>query len=557
MSDTGRNPASEVQLEIARLVDEQAALRRVATLVARAPEPPRLFAKVAEELAKLLGDRIDSSILRYEEEGVATVVAVWGKGPGSGIRLDAKLPVDGSGVTARVLRERSPVRVENYSSAEGAIAAEAQNQGITSAVGCPIVVNGRLWGAMVVARYQPTPFPPDTEQRIVQFSELVATAIANVEARVEVERLAAEQAAFRRIATLVAEGAAPSAVFDAVIAEVAQLLGASQVALARYESSEEISILALRGPKPSLPLRVGMRVPLEGDSVSSRVRRTGRSARLDPRKEGSGPITEFARRSGVAISFGAPVVVDGQLWGGIMASWRGQSQPPPDVEARLTEFAELLDITIGNADSRDQLTASRARVLTAGDEARRRVVRDLHDGAQQRLVHTIVTLKLAERSLDEDRERAVALIEEGLHHAERANAELRDLAAGILPTVLTRGGLRAAIDSLASRLDVVVDREVTERRLPADIEASAYFVVAEALTNVVKHARARRAEVRVAVEGGRLLTSVHDDGVGGADPQGRGLLGIGDRVAALGGNLRIESPPGEGTLLATALPLPS
>jgi signal transduction histidine kinase len=222
----------------------------------------------------------------------------------------------------------------------------------------------------------------------------------------------------------------------------------------------------------------------------------------------------------------------------------------------MAHFAQLLDTAIANADSRDQLTASRARLLSAGDEARRRVVRDLHDGAQQRLVHTIVTLKLAQRALRAQDENAASLLSEALEHAKQGNEELRELAHGILPTVLTRG-LGAAVDAVVMRLDLPVRVDVPAERFPAEIEASAYFIVAEALTNVVKHAHARRAEVRASAEDGMLRVAVRDDGIGGADPDGHGLVGMGDRVTALGGRLEIESPAGGGTLVAATLPLPA
>jgi signal transduction histidine kinase len=545
---------AEARVEIARLADEQAALRRVATLVAEEAPAEALLAKVAEEVASLLGPRIDSAILRYESDDTATVVAVWGNQPPGGIRVGLRLPVDGSGVSAKVFHERRPVRVDDYGVADGAISEHAREHGIRSAVGCPILVRGRLWGAMVVAHYQGEAFPPDTEWRVSQFTELVATAIANAEAHAEVRRLAEEQAALRRVATLVAEGAAPSEVFDAVIVEVAELLGAAQVGLARFESSQEISILALLGHDPDV-VRAGMRVPLDGESVTARIRRTGRSARLD-RYGGAGAIADIARRTNLGVTVGAPVVVEGALWGVMTASWRGDDLPANDAEERLTEFAELLDTAIANADSRDQLTASRARLLTAGDDARRRVVRDLHDGAQQRLVHTIVSLKLARRAFGLDAERARSLLGEALEQAEQGNAELRELAHGILPSVLTRGGLRAGVDAIVSRLGLPVDVDVTNAELPPDVEASAYFIVAEALTNVIKHSRATRAEVMVVADRGRLSIEVRDDGIGGADPDGHGLVGLSDRAAALGGRLRVESPRGGGTVLAGELPLP-
>jgi signal transduction histidine kinase/uncharacterized protein YoaH (UPF0181 family) len=543
---------TEARIELARLADEQAALRRVATLVAEEAPVAELFAKVAQEVGSAFGPRVDAAILRYEADDTATVVAVWGSQPAGGIRVDLRLPIDGSGVAAKVFRERRPIRVDDYPAADGAIAEHARQHGITSAVGCPILVQSRLWGAMVVAHYEAEPFPVDTELRVSRFTELVATAIANAEARAELQRLADEQAALRRVATLVAEAATANEVFDAVIMEVGRLLGAAQVGMCRFEGPHEGTIVAQRDQDPSI-VRAGMRVPIEGDSVTSRVLRTGRSARIDLTEEGHGAMADLARRTGAAVTVGAPIKVESRLWGVIAASWRPGHLPPPRAEERLSEFAGLLDTAIANADSRDQLTASRARVLTAGDEARRRVVRDLHDGAQQRLVHTIVTLKLARQAYAEGSDRAESLLADALDHAEQGNAELRDLAHGILPAALTRGGLRAGIDALVSRLDLPVDVDVTFERFPPEIEASAYFVVAEALTNVVKHSQAARAQVTAAVEDGTLRLEIRDDGVGGADPEGHGLLGIGDRVAALGGRLRIDSPPG-GTVLVAELP---
>jgi signal transduction histidine kinase len=221
----------------------------------------------------------------------------------------------------------------------------------------------------------------------------------------------------------------------------------------------------------------------------------------------------------------------------------------------MAQFAQLLETAIANADSRDQLTASRARLLTAGDEARRRVVRDLHDGAQQRLVQTSITLGLARWALGQGDEQAEALVAEAAECAKQANQELRELAHGILPADLASAGLRGAVDSIVERLDLPVTVDIPEDRLSAEIEANAYFIAAEALTNVVKHAGASHAAVRVLVDDGALHVEVRDDGIGGADPEGHGLLGLRDRATALGGRLDVESPAGGGTLLAATLPL--
>jgi signal transduction histidine kinase len=240
----------------------------------------------------------------------------------------------------------------------------------------------------------------------------------------------------------------------------------------------------------------------------------------------------------------------------MVVGWSREEPAPPEAELRLNEFTELIATAIANADSREQLIASRARIVATADETRRRVVRDLHDGAQQRLVHAIVTLKLARRALEEGDDTASSLVDEALDNAQRANTEVRELAHGILPSALTGGGLRAGVDALVSRLHVPVTVDVSTDRLPLEIEASAYFVVAEALTNVAKHSDARSAQVWIWIEDGLLHVEVRDDGIGGARPDSSGLQGLDDRVAALGGRLRVASPPGEGTLVAATLPVP-
>jgi signal transduction histidine kinase len=291
--------------------------------------------------------------------------------------------------------------------------------------------------------------------------------------------------------------------------------------------------------------------------VTTTVLRTRRPARMEDYEGAPGALAELARETGLHVSVGAPIVVDGRLWGIITASWKGEESPPADTEKRMAQFAELLDTAVANADSRDQLRASRTRLVTAADDARRRVVRDLHDGAQQRLVHTIVTLKLAQRAFREQNGKAEALVGEALEHAEHSNAELRELAHGILPAVLTRGGLRAGVGAFVARLDLPIEVDLPVERFPAETEASAYFIVAEALTNVVKHSHAARAEVTAFVRDELLHVEIRDDGIGGADTGGHGLVGMYDRVTALGGRLQVDSPPSGGTFVAATLPLPA
>jgi signal transduction histidine kinase len=245
------------------------------------------------------------------------------------------------------------------------------------------------------------------------------------------------------------------------------------------------------------------------------------------------------------------------LWGALFVHSMQTDEPlPRDTESRLTGFTELVATAISNTEARNEVAASRARIVAATDDERRRVVRDLHDGAQQRLVHTVITLKLAQRASQTKAGDVPALVSEALDHAEQATAELRELVHGILPAVLTQGGLRAGVDALGSRMPVPVENDVSVGRLPAAVEATAYFVVAEALTNVAKHARAGRASVAARIEDGTLQVQVRDDGVGGAQPDGSGFLGLTDRLAALDGQLRVESPTGGGTLVTADIPVP-
>jgi GAF domain-containing protein len=539
---------AESRAGLARLAEEQEALRRVATLVARGVPPGEVFAAVTEEVDRLLLSDV-SNLCRLESDGTFTILA----SAGDRFPVGSRWPVGGKNVTTLVFETGRSGRIDNFVYT-GPLADDIRGE-IRSAVGAPIIVDGRLWGALNLGRTTREPsLPPDTEARLGSFTELVAMAIANAESRAGLARLAEEQAALGRVATLVAEGAAPAAVFDAVAAEMATLLVADGITLVRYEPGDELTLLAHRG-SAAQQLPLGTRLRHDGVAVSAAVRRTKRPARMTSYADIGGQIGEVIGGLGFRSGVGAPIVVDGRLWGATIANWTAEEPPPTDTEERMAKFARLLGTAIANADSRDQLTASRARLVTEADEARRRVVRDLHDGAQQRLLQTIVTLGRAQRALEPNSAKAQALIAEALAHARQGNSELRELAHGILPAVLIQGGLRSGISSIVTRLDLPVEVDVPRERFPAEVEASAYFVVAEGLTNVVKHAQAERAEVRAWVEDGMLRVEVRDDGVGGADPSGQGLVGLSDRVTAIGGDLVLESPESGGTLLTVKLPV--
>jgi PAS domain S-box-containing protein len=366
--------------------------------------------------------------------------------------------------------------------------------------------------------------------------------------------LASREGSLRRIATLVAGGAAGAEVFAAIAREVAGVLGVSLVAVWRYESDGTGTVVGAWSEPPHL-LETGSRWPLDDTVIISRVRDTGHPARSDDLADVHGTVADLVREGGIRSAAGAPIVVDGDVWGVMAAGGTHGERLPDRIEDRLAEFTELVATTISNSEARSDLAASRARIVAATDEERRRVVRDLHDGAQQRLVHTVITLKLASKALQDEEDKAPALVTEALDQAELATVELRELAHGILPAVLTRGGLRAGVHALASRMPLPVEINVAVGRLPAAVEATAYFVAAEALTNVAKHSRAGHAAVTASVEDGTLQVHVRDNGAGGARPDGSGLLGLADRLAVLEGRLRVESPDGGGTLIAADIPL--
>jgi signal transduction histidine kinase len=374
--------------------------------------------------------------------------------------------------------------------------------------------------------------------------------------RDRLSRLAEEQAALRRVATLVARTGSPSETFRTVTRQVGLLSGADLARMERYEPDGTVTGVARWSRDDDEQLSVGTRFALEGVSIAALVRERIGPVRVDSFVDATGPIAEEARALGIRSSVGCPIIVEGSLWGVIAASSRSETPFPPDTESQIAEFTELVATAIANAQSRAELAASRARVVTTADEARRRLARDLHDGAQQRLVHTVITLKLARQALGEADGPAIELVDEALDHAERATDQLRELAHGIRPAALSRGGLRAGVEMLASRIRLPLSVDVTPQRFAPALETAAYFIVAESLTNVVKHAQATSAQVKGFVDGGRLHLEVRDDGVGGAKlGRGSGLLGLQDRAGALDGELRVESPPGAGTVIAATLPV--
>ena len=536
------------------LAREQAALRRVATLVAEGTSADKLFSAVTDEVGRLFD--AEAAVARFEADGSAMVVVGLTQGIPI-VTIGTRWPLEDFLASTAVYRTGRPARSDHtgHRNTSGQVADSLRQMNYVSTVAAPITVEGRLWGVMTVSD-QRKPLPPDTEKRVANFTELVATAIADSESRSHLEQLASEQAALRRVATLVAQDVPASELFSAVAREVGTLFGADFTAIVRYEPDPTyvttIATWAAAGnmpPAPSQPRTV------PGDPTS-RVAATGEPTRVDDWSDVPGPIAEFVRdQLKVRSSVGCPIVVEGRLWGAL-AVHSTDDRFPPDTEARLLNFCELVATAIANAESRAELGASRARVIAAADDARRRIERDLHDGAQQRLVTLSVALRTMEATMPagSDEQRAeVARIADGLAAAVQ---ELRELSRGIHPAVLTQGGLAPALKALRRRSPVRVTLDIPfERRLPDQVEAAAYYTVSEALTNASKHASATRVWVAVQLTDGTLHLSIRDDGVGGADPsRGSGLTGLKDRIEALGGRIRIDSAPGSGTRIDVEIP---
>jgi signal transduction histidine kinase len=415
-------------------------------------------------------------------------------------------------------------------------------------------------GSLIVPADLPEPILRRLRERVLPRLETLLGAASEREATGNsLRELATEQANLRRVAVLVARGASPSDVVAAVAAEAASLLDADATRLIRDETPGTVTVIAEYN-KPGIESLLGQRLTVEG-GVTELVLRTSRPARMDSYDDRPGALAELARREGFGSSVGAPIVVEGRVWGALVVLWSRRGAPPR-TEERLAQFTELVACAVANTESRAELNASRARIVLAADEARRSFERDLHDGVQQRLVSLGLELRAAEAlvpgELDELKTR-LCRTTEGLANAFK---DVQEISRGLHPAMLAQGGLMSALKTLARRSPVPVTINPGPKRLlPSGVEVAAYYVVSEALTNAAKHAHASAVDVDVDItadgETARdiLTLSIHDDGVGGADPAlGTGLVGLTDRVVALGGHLHISSPADRGTTLSVTLP---
>ncbi len=493
-----------------RLAVDQAALRRVATLVAEGASADEVYAAVAREAVEALDLKV-SVLVRFDPGPMITVLASVNS-EGS-FPVGSRFPLDG-GVSKLIFDTGRAARVDSFEDMPGAIAAAARASGENSSFGVPIIVEGAVWGMLAGDGVGPEPLPWDIEPRLRAYTELVATAISNTESRDALRRLADEQTALRRVATRVAEGASPDALFSAVLREVAHVLDVSAVTLDRYEPD-------------------GASV-----TVAEHVRRSSRAERDAPE-----------------VAFRTPITVDGELWGAISVS-SPESTLAHDTEARLHDFAELVGTAVSNATARAELVASRARIVAAGDEARKRIERDLHDGTQQRLVTIGIELRRLENVVADGGQEAVERTRQIRGDVRTLVEEVRELSRGLHPAVLAEAGLEPSLRALARRAPFTVDLKVDlDERLPEPIEIGIYYLVSEALTNAMKHARATSVSIDVGIDGSDVRVAVADDGVGGAKvSRGSGLEGLADRVAALGGRLALDSPRELGTQVVAMFP---
>jgi signal transduction histidine kinase len=545
--------ASPPETRLLRLAEEQAALRQIATLVASGAPPAEVFSAVTRVVSEVMHLPM-IGVYRYDSDGLATVIATWSDRPHV-LHPGTRWPLDGRSMIAQVLRTGRPARIEDYTDLPGPLAAGARESGLGATAGAPIIVDGSVWGAMG-ASSPDGPLPEQIEDRLADFTELMAAAIANTESREQLARLADEQSALRRVATLVAERAPPTAVFEAVVEEVARLVPTDAAALSRYEADGTITAIGgwstSGGYSP-----IGTRHPIDASTVAAQVLETGRPARRDSYLDVSGSIAEAIQELGWRASVGAPLVVDGRLWGVLVVGSTTDLPLPPVTERRLAEFAPLVATAIANAESRAELNASRARIVATADATRRRIERDLHDGAQQRLVSLALELRAAEQAVPAELPEHRATLAQAAEGLTSVLNELREIARGIHPAILAEGGLGPALKTLARRSAVPVELDLpSELELPEAIEVTTYYIVSEAMTNAAKHAHASVVHVTVEAREHLLRVTVRDDGRGGADPGGgSGLVGLKDRAEAMGGTLSLRSPVDAGTSLQVDLPL--
>jgi signal transduction histidine kinase len=534
-----------------KLAEEHDALRRVATLVAHEASADEVFAVVAEEIGRVVNVPA-VALLRYLDGGAAVeMLNIWSRDP-MPIPDGTRLRLDGPDHVAAVWKTQRSARLDD-TDVPGEIAAAMRAAGLYSGAASPVIVGGRLWGAVGVGSGER--LPDDIEARLDEFTELVATAMANSEARDQVRDLLAEQSSLRQVATLVARGASPDEVFAAVAREVAGLFGAPVISMVRFEPDGSTIQVGAWGEENPFP--VGARFDRH-PGVTDSIWKTGGPVRIEAYTELAGEVAQTMAAAGLQSAIGAPIVVDTRTWGAIAAISTSPEPLAQGAEDRLAGFTRLMGTAIANAESRAQLAGARARVIAAADETRRQIERDLHDGAQQQLVSLALRLRAIGDMIPPGSQKLRAEVELVTNGLTLAFEELREMSQGIHPAILARGGIAPALRMLARRSPLAVELKVRIDRIPESVEVAVYYIVSEALTNAAKHASATDVGVVLETVDAAVRLQVRDNGMGGAHVgRGSGLLGLQDRVEALGGTLSVASPAGGGTTIDVVMPLPS
>jgi signal transduction histidine kinase/DNA-binding NarL/FixJ family response regulator len=531
--------------ELRGLAESQGALRRVATLVAQGAEPKAVFAAVALEASRVIGVGA-VSLFRYDAaEQVFTKIF--------GTHGERALVPDGARVLpedcpegALVVQTGQPARIKDWAKIPGAMAARHLEQGFGEAVAAPVLAGGEIWGHIGAYCETGQVLPAGCETRLADFTQLMASAIANADARDELRGLAEKQgAALRRVAALVAQQASSRTIFTAVAEEASRALGVTRVDVGRCHEDGSVTLLGSAG---RADLGTDHALTKSGEQVAAQVTATRRTARIDDW------FSVPDREDGIRSAVGAPIMVEGSLWG-VTVVLSGE-RLPDDAESRLTDFTYLVASSISNVNARNNLMASRARVVAASDETRRRIERNIHDGVQQRLVSLGLSLRALREELPASSD-VHAGLDEMARDLESVVEEIRIFSQGLHPALLSRSGLGPSLRALARRSPIKVSLDVLGgRRFPEPIETAVYYVVSEALANATKHSRASGVSVMVVSDGEVVRATIADDGVGGALlGRGSGLIGLIDRVESLGGRLMLESPVARGTTISIELPL--
>jgi len=534
--------------ELERVADEQAALRRIATLVAAGATEADLAAAVSSEVGALF-DAQSASVVRWDGDTIR-VIGSWALDSVDVRPAGAVLTYGGDTLAARVVQTAAPARIDSVDDLQTEFARQRWAElGWQASIGAPIMVDRKVWGIVAASRKElGAPFPQGDEERLRDFSALIAQAIVNAEARSETAALVAEQSSLRHIATLVAAGRPQAEVLDAVTSAAGALFDAATVTLVHWEGvHDEVVVNAAWSAPGSTALPPGTLYHPDPDGPTLGVLETGTARRGSESSPERGTVSVIA----------APVIAARSLYGALAAARPADDPFPVGAEIRLRSFADLTAQSITNDRAQTELRASRARIVRTTDEARRRLERNLHDGAQQRLVSVSLALRLVEQMIQSDPSTADVVLHEASRELAEALQELRELARGLHPALLNEHGLEPALAAASARAPFPVEiTGIPERRLPGAVEAAIYYVVAESLTNAARHGAASSATVAVSCSGDTVTVEIADNGRGGASLEaGSGLRGLVDRVEALGGELALSSPHGAGTLVRAELPL--